>query len=103
MPVTPTCPTTASGATWSTPAPTTTTPRPGGEPPHRGVVVVGAGVDHVAPLAVVGQVGVTGILREGEVQDLHPREADLQPQIVDFLGYHPQVLGHHRKGAEVPR
>ena len=36
---------------------------------------------------------------EGELQDEHPRQAELQPQSVDRRGDHPQVLRHQRRQA----
>ena len=45
--------------------------------PSGGVVVVGAGVDDAVLAVALGQVGVVGVAVEGELQHLHPGQAEL--------------------------
>ena len=55
---------------------------------------MGAGVHHRVLLVVVGQVGVGGVRVEGELEDLHPRQAEAVAQGLHFGGDDAQVLGH---------
>ena len=42
------------------------------EPTGSGIVVVGSGIGHKILCVVVGEVGIVGFVREGELEDLHP-------------------------------
>ncbi len=44
----------------------------GSKPAERGVVVVGAGINHTVVPVIVRQVGIRGIICKGELQHLHP-------------------------------
>lgn len=63
------------------------------EPAHGGVVVVGAGVDHVVVGVHVGQVDALAAVVKGELQHLHARIPALLEQLGHARGDQSQVLG----------
>ncbi len=71
-------------------------------PALRGVVVVGAGIDHGVVGVVVRQVGVVAaiVLPPGEVQDAHAGKAEALAQGGDFGGDDAQIFGNDGQGPE---
>ena len=67
------------------------------EPADGRVVVVRPQIDDAVGTIVVRQVLVFGILGEGKVQDLHPRQTDAFAQGAHLVGDHAQVLSNDRQ------
>ena len=74
------------------------------EPPPRGVVVMGSGVDHAVSGKVMGDVGIRGeILAKGKKEYLHSGKFEAVHDLPYIWGYYPEILcndGELRKSSE---
>ena len=61
---------------------------------------MGAGVDDGVRLAAVGQVLRVGVLREGELEDVHAGEPGVLKELVDVGGQDAEVFGDELRAVE---